>query len=247
MRQYGILVMAVLLCAACGRQAPDPIATAPAQVVQPVVHPPVAPVKIATPEEWKQSLEGLYQISSVHDKGNGVSDFFANFGKSDGSAVYAFGSRDAFRKLRFYTPGIQSTLNVLPYVNTYISVPDNKMPNFFLAPYFFGKNGWLFMSHVAVMVDGELVIDRDFKDAKVERHADTYGVEERYNFIANQQELDGLKKISKTSKVIVRLTGSKGYITVQPKLANEFRDEIISAMVIYERMTATLAGHLPPE
>ncbi|MGB6056315.1 MAG: hypothetical protein WBG17_13875 [Burkholderiaceae bacterium] len=244
-RILAVAVLAVLF--GCGQKAnPEPeVVAEPAKVEEPA--PP--PVPAATPEEWKAALLATYKEDNVEDKGDGITGFTACFAlKEDGKCkTLSLASRDAFRKLRFYKSGwLSATGNGCPYVNSYVSVPDNDVPVLFLNPCYFSKDGWLFMEKVAIMVDGEVVLERNFDDHGVKRDAESYGVQEDYHFVATDADLQALRKISPASKVLVRLTGKKGYVSVKPKDAEEFKKEIINALYIFDTIKSAVSGHLPP-
>jgi hypothetical protein len=198
--------------------------------------------------DWTAALETLYVSTSKKDEGDGVTSFFANFGvpgQSRGEEhLTAFGKRDAFRNLRFYTPGIQ--MEIETSLGEYISLRDGKLPVLFLKPYFFGPNGWLFMNHVAVMSDGEVVFEHDFKNEHVDTDQLPGGVEERYTFIATQETISGLRKIRPDSKVMIRITGKRGYVMVNKRWTASFQSNILDTLQVYDLMTAALGSRLPP-
>jgi len=213
------------------------------------------PVAIKVPitiEEWRTAFMSSYKDSQVKDNGDGITEFMAQFGGgADKSAVLAFGKRDAFRKLSFFkTAGAKVYEDLGPSVGSYISVPDGEMPVIFLSPYFLGKNGWLFMNKISVMVDGEVIFERDFSDSKVSRNSETYGVEERYDFIANESDIAALRKITPASKIVIRLSGDKGYVNLEKKgkgsdYVKIFKDSIIEDLFIYDSINRAVTGHIP--
>jgi hypothetical protein len=250
MKSIVVAVLAVFAVGACSKPAATaataaaPAASAPAPA--PVVASPVAPS--ATMTDWTAALEKLYVSSSKKDEGDGVTSFFSNFGspgQSKGEAhLTAFGKRDAFRNLRFYTPGIQ--LEIETSLENYISLRDGKLPVLLIKPYFFGPNGWLFINHVAVMADGEVIFERDFKDEHVDTDQLPGGVEERYTFIASPEDIAALRKIRPDSRLLIRITGKKGYVMVNKQWTSTFQSSILDSLQIYDLMTAALKPHLPP-
>jgi len=236
-----VAVLSLLLLYGCNRNTETPATSPPAPQVkaQPAPH-------VATMDEWKAALLSSYTESQVKDIGDGVTEFFSVFSLEGNKKIYAFGKRDGFRRLRFYTPGLMSNGSLGPYVRIYLSVPDGERPALLLTPYFFGKNGWLFMSKVAVMVDGEVVFERDFKDNRVRRNAENWGVEETYDLITTSADINGLRKIKKESSVSIRLTGEKGFVTLKKDFVGYFKDEIRDALFIYDKMNDALDGHIPP-
>ena len=253
MKSIVVAVLAVFALGACSKPtasaataapASAPTAPAPAPVVAAIPAPPPP-----TMADWTAALNKLYVSTSEKDEGDGVTSFFANFGipgQSKGEAhLTAFGKRDAFRNLRFYTPGIQ--MEIETSLEDYISLRDGKMPVLLIKPYFFGPNGWLFINHVAVMSDGEVIFERDFKDERVDTDQLPGGVEERHIFIATPEDIAGLRKIRPDSKVVIRITGKKGYVTVNKRWTASFQANILDTIQIYDLMTAALTPHLPPD
>jgi hypothetical protein len=199
-----------------------------------------------TPQEWKSALMGSYNESQVKDKGDGVTTFMAMFKLPQKDVVgLAFGERDAFRKLRFYKMGMP--MQIATGVKAYISLKDNGKPVLFLQPYYWGDS-WLFMDKVAVLVDGELVMEHTCP--KPDRDTEGVGVKEQCDFILSDEEIAGLRKITNTSKVAVRLTGTKGYTNVDSKGYNPlkyFVADIQSGIAIYDAINKALEGHIPPQ
>ncbi|MEX3983958.1 hypothetical protein AB4Y45_33775 [Paraburkholderia sp. EG287A] len=252
MKSIVVAVLAVFALGSCSKPAANaataaasPAASIPA-TASVAAAPPATPP--ATMADWTAALEKLYTSSSTKDEGDGVTSFFSNFGipgQSKGEAhLVAFGKRDTFRNLRFYTPGIQ--LEIETSLEDYISLRDGKLPALLIKPYFFGENGWLFINQVAVMADGEIVFQRDFKDEHVDTDILPGGVQERYTFLATPEDIAGLRKIRPDSKVLIRITGKKGYVMVNKREASAFRANIIDSLQIYDLMTAALKPHLPP-
>lgn len=201
--------------------------------------------KPPTPEEWKTALMSTYKESQVEDKGDGVTSFMAMFNLPlKGLNSLAFGERDAFRKLRFYKMGMP--MQIATGVKAYISLRDNGKPVLFLQPYYWGQS-WLFMNKVSVLVDGELAMEHTC--AKIDRDTEGVGVKEQCDFIVNDEEIAGLRKVTSKSKVAVRLTGEKGYTNIDPKKYNlkEFVSDIQSGIAIYDEINKALEGHIPPQ
>jgi hypothetical protein len=224
--------------------------TAPAAFAPPAV-PVIAVFPVAPPPptmtDWTTALSTVYKESDRKDEHDGVTSFFCVFGvpgsEKGATHLVAFGKRDAFRKLRFYTPGIQ--LEVTTSLETYLSLKDGGTPIVFLKPYYFGPDGWLFMQHVAVMADGEVIFERDFKDGPVDHDQLPGGVTERYNFIATPADIESLRKIHPDTKLVIRFSGKKGYVTVNKLMTSEFRANIQDSLKIYDAMTAVLSSHMP--
>ncbi len=126
----------------------------------------------------------------------------ASFPDINGKKVWAFAERDGFRKLRFYKPEIYSKMDgavFCPFIKTYVSLRDHRSPSFFMQPCYSGNN-WIFMSKVAIMLDENVIFERNFSNDKVERNVDSPHVEEFYNLIATESEINSLRKITQNQR-----------------------------------------------
>lgn len=216
--------------------------------------PTSAPVHVATLDEWKSALASTYDKDKVTDEGDGVTKFAALFhtGSDKKQRTFTFGTRDAFRKLTIFQPGLP--MNIVTSVKAYVSVRDGRAPVLFLAPYYWGEGSWLFMNKIAVMADGDVIFERDLQDFKVERDTEGVGVAELCQFILTPEEIAALRKIQATSKVNVRLSGKKGYVNLENRsrrkgtsAVGEFQRDIIDAISVYDSINQAIQGHIPPE
>lgn len=161
--------------------------------------------------------------------------------------MLTFGKRDAFRKLRIFKAGWGP--HIATGVKSYVSVPDNDAPVLFVQPYFWGRNGWLVMNKISVMVDGEVIFEHEC--GKVERDTEGVGVGELCNIAPSKEEIDALRKVVDSAKVVVRLTGEKGYENLDGNAKynslNEFKRDMQSAIAVYDIIYAATKNHLPPK
>lgn len=206
--------------------------------VAPVVHVP-------TPDDWKTALKGSYVESQVQDEDDGVVKFMANF-KNEGGPL-TFGTHDAFRKLRVYKAGMPMHINT--DMKAYVSVIDNERPVLFVQPYFWGRDGFLFLKKFAVMVDGDVILEHECQNVQHGKFG--VGVTELCDAMMSQDEIKALRKISDSSKVLVRLSGDKGYINLESKKkfneTDEFKRDIQSAVRVYDSIDLAIKDHLPPK
>lgn len=248
MRLFTVLAVltALFLLGACGEKQPGSTATSPPPVVE-VKQEATRPAP--TPEEWRAAVEGTYAMNRVTDSGDGVTEFTACFEEgSPGERCkhIAFATRDGFRKLRIYMPGVQSAHPVLNALAVYVSLPDNEAPRVLLAPVAFGKSGPLFLEHVAVMVDGEVVLEQKIVRSSVRREIFPGGVQERADFIASEDQIQGLRRIRADSKVLVRFTGEKGYMSLPKDDVKHFQEETQNLIFVYDKLSQAVAGKTRP-
>lgn len=240
MKSLPLIVAVVLTLVGCTRNdaADKPPAANIVAAAAPAKPPP-------TQEEWKSALMSTYEETQVQDKGDGITKFMAKFHlPKEGPNSLAFGERDAFRKLRFYSMGMP--MQIATGVKLYISLSDYDTPVLFMQPYYWGER-WLFMNKISVLVDGEIAMEHTCE--KTERDTQGVGVKEQCDFILNQQQIDALRKITDTSKVSVRLTGDKGYTNVERGSYNPLKDfvrDLQSGIAIYDKMNEALKDKIPP-
>lgn len=240
---------ALLALAACDNRASTQSTSNAATAAVTTVAESVKPrTPTLTPEDWKKALEAAYRKDSAKDGKDGVEEFVACFEpnpdpKSKQKCGYiAFGKRDAFRKLRFYETGIPMMIG--DGVSTYVSLKDNGTPVLFLAPYIF-RDHWLFMNKVAIMVDGDVILEHDLNEKSADREVLPGGVQERCDFITTDLEIEDLRKIKPESNVVIRLSGEKGYITLSSRDTSDVKRKIIEVLRVYGAIQTAVKDKVP--
>jgi hypothetical protein len=212
--------------------------------------------RLSTAEDWKRALEASYvEEFSAKDEGDGITSSVAYcFGaesrpddlKECGDLMFV--ERDAFRRVRFFTPLNSKLYSALGdrYVFSYIALVDCGLPKYVLRPHYFSKHDWLFLNRVTIMAEGEVVLDRDLSKLKARRDAESWGVDETVEFVATDEDLAALRRVAVASKVLIRLTGEKGYVATPPDYLARFSDDVRNALVAYDKLTAALKDYVPP-
>lgn len=253
--QLAALACAHGLLSACGDkpQTEGNIAggtTAPTPVVS--LAAPVLPAPTA--EDWKKALEAALpppaKSSDILDEKDGVSSFSVCVKRDANNKCDVLNrvTRDTFRKLR-HIESISSRFAINQYktnVNTYVSVLDNRMPVLFLAAYFQGDNSWLFMEKLAIMVEGEVVLEQTFEHSDVKREASGGEVEELAQFIVQDEQLAALRKIAKGKAVLIRMTGEKGYVSLPKSQVAALQEALVETLFTYDFLVEALKGKIPP-
>lgn len=111
-----------------------------------------------------------------------------------------------------------------------------------VAPEVNGKNGWLFMNEVALMADGAVVLRRLFEHNAVERDNDADRIRERGTFIATDVERDALKTFASAQSPIVRITGEKGYITLDKRRTSELVSDAKEVLEVMSKLESAFAS-----
>ncbi len=215
-----------------------------------------APAKKATMDEWRAALASSYLPTPWRDNGDGITEFMARFGdKANKDSVLTFGKRDAFRNITIFTTAASQLRGMLgPNVRSYVSIIDGKKPSILLNPFFFGKNGWLFMNKLSVMVDGKVIFEDDFSKEPVERESFEYGVEENFTLMLTDADIAAFRQIRPTSNISVRLSGDKGYVQLARKtnskeidLLGPFQTAMIENVRVYDALNKAIVEHIPEE
>ena len=207
----------------------------------------VPPPPRITKADWYRAVVATYSESSVKDEGDGVTSFVACFGDGGkGCGDFAIGKRDAFRKLRHYMPQWSWPGQYTDqYVQTYISLPDCGDPIYFLKPRHFSQRGWLFLNRLSVLSDGELVFDQDLSTFKVDRERLPGGVEEEVSFVPTPAQFDALRKLATATKLSVRITGKKGYVTLKQSDVAKLRIDVASGLRMYDKLLLAVKDKHP--
>lgn len=216
-----------------GTCAQTPTKSKPASQVQPAVITPPPPGN-----SFRAVLARAYTETSTKDEGDGVVTFMATIPSVNApERVAFFAKRDGFRKLTFFT-SVDSTFArySAPVVYAYLSVPDCKAPVFFVSPRTFRSrsSSWLFLNRVAVLADGELLLDQSLADFKPHREIFPGGLEETVDFPLEARQISDLRRLEHAKQVSVRITGDKGYVTLDAKAIEHWRKDVAATIKAHD-------------
>lgn len=231
-----------LMLLGCNNKEPTPPAER-AATPSPEVTPPPKPA--FTAEMWRNAFRSTYNESQKKIKDSGNTEYMACFklAESDKCKEVAFGVRDGFRKIDFITPPysqLAETVNAANYVHTYISAAECKSPSLFVAPSVNRQGSWLFLNQVAFMADGDVVFEKSFGHTDVTRDNANRWIHERVDFVATDSEISALKKFHAAKSHIIRLTGDKGYITLDKDNLQAFVKDVGQMIETKELIDAAL-------
>lgn len=209
----------------------------------------------ATKDDWLKAVKATYKEADTKSDRDGITTFTACFKYGQELApngkpkcqLFAFGKRDAFRHITFFTPmhSELSEYSSSKYLHSYITVLDCERPNIMLSTHFFGKNGWLFMEKVAVMADNDIALEHSFEQHNVKRDNNSWGVDERAGWIASSEDQKALKTIADSKVAIVRITGSKGYVIAEKRDVELMKTDFTHVLAIYAALDAAAMSALP--
>lgn len=239
MRIFIAATFAAVMLSACGdKKNLEPEITKTAEQKSEAPRTPVY-----TKELWRSDLLKPFHVSGVEIDDDGMTTYLAcqnSAWTSDGKCkdgYFAFGKRDAFRKLDHLTPTwtrLDGSLNSASSIGIYIAAVECKHSEIIMAPAVHEKSGWLFMKKVSLLADGELAFERNFELHEVDRENDARWVHERADFILKGQEIDQLRKYSSASQKAARLTGDKGYITITKGMLDNFNKDLANILMMYD-------------
>lgn len=174
---------------------------------------------------------------------NGVTEFFACFGKSLPTCdLHATGRRDGFRKVQFFTdPGLTWDESGAeyegpagkPFLSAYVSLRDCRPPHLILKPVYRGVK-WLFVEQISVMSNGTIILERALKAGDVNRETSQAGVIETAHLILDEREVEGLRKAIGGQQVLIRMTGQKGYVGIEKKATTQFAQGFLRTLKMHD-------------
>ncbi|MGY8624296.1 hypothetical protein [Chromobacterium violaceum] len=205
-------------------------------------------VPVATKADWEGAFKRAVTEKVMEDKGDGKIEAVAEISggvKAGGS--WGVETRDSFRHLRHFKPGPASTMALMNYgpaLTSYVALRDYEKPDLFLASIYSGRS-WLFQDKVSVLADGDVVLEHNFR-GNSDTDIESGGVSEAQHFIASPEEIEALRKIVMAKKVLIRISGSKGYVMVKPRQTGEFVTEVKTTLATYDALSKALEGKIPP-
>lgn len=101
------------------------------------------------------------------------------------------------------------------------------------------------MERVAVMADGNIVLEHTFDHNDVQRDNNSWGVDERARWIASGEERMVLKKVVDSKAVIVRIIGDKGYVTVDKRDVDAMKADFAETLAIFDALDVAAASVRP--
>ena len=123
----------------------------------------------------------------------------------------------------------------------YLSVRDCKAPVMFMEARVFSSRAWLFLNRVGVLADGELALDQSLADSKPQREVLPGGVEEVVPFLISDNQIPQLRRIGTAKTVSVRLTGEKGYVSLEPKTVVDVTKDVDYTLRVFDAVSKLVA------
>lgn len=221
----------------------------PAQAPASATPPPAASQTVAfTEADWRAAIAKTFAREKETADDEGVRSYAACFPGPDGPcALRVLGKDDDFRRVSYFTP-IQSAMRgsvAHQYLRLYVALQACGRPLIFLAPRYFDSSEWLFMSSVAVMSSGSVVIDRALENLTVDREVYPGGVQESAHTIASPEDVEAIRQIATNGSATVRITGSKGYVTMTTADTKSFIEDARNAIAVFDILDRAAASVEP--
>jgi hypothetical protein len=96
------------------------------------------------------------------------------------------------------------------------------------------------------MVDGDVILDQDLDVKSAGREVFPGGVQEHTDFIANKDQIEALRHIKPDSKVVIRITGTRGYMTLGKSDTATVKSKIIEVVRVYDSIQGAVKDMIPP-
>ena len=231
-------VLAITLLAGCSKKEEPPKGIEP------------EPPKY-TLEQWKSDFKSSFEATRVKNNKDGVTEFIACFKKEEkGCPMLAFGETDGFRAVSHFTPPntqLKSIADAWSFFRVYVSALECKAPAIIMTPTFSSRNGWIFMDKAAIMSDGEVTLKQSFENFKVDRETEGGRVLEKVTWILSEDQVASLRKTLEAKRIIMRISGSKGYYTIKKENEDGFREDASIALFIYDALMKKMKVNGGPE
>jgi hypothetical protein len=205
----------------------------------------LAPVTV---EEWRKSFSTAYEQSGTKKSDDGLTNFMAVFQKK----VYAFGKYDAFAKTYVFTPmATQLYGDLTTNIRFHVLVGEGRLPVIALSPQYVNRDGEgiLGIQKVAILVDDELVFEKEFNASDVKRTPLGAAVAESAYTVLSESEADSLRRVRKESQVVIRVTGREGYVNLKKQKSLDpiewFKTSVMESLYIYDGINKATDGHMP--
>ena len=204
-----------------------------------------------TLEQWRSDFKSSFEATGTKTDKDGVTEFMACFKKEEkGCPMFSFGKTDGFRSVSHFTPPntqLKSIADAWSFFRVYVAALECKEPVIIISPTFNSRNGWIFMDKAAIMSDGEVTLEQSFENFKVDRDNEGGRVLEKVTWILSEDQIASLRKTIEAKKIIMRISGSKGYYTVKPENENGFREDASISLFIYDSLMQKMKANGGPE
>lgn len=233
---HTLVVLATLgLLAACDRGPSKP---SPSSAASPLsaASASQAPVNKA---QWLAAIEKAYAPVNVRSDGEGMTQFLACFDKENAPKckVLLSGKRDQFRSIQFFSAPLADWNAMAPSksaLRAYVALEDCSQPSIVFAPVFRGATRWLFIERVAILADDSIIFQRSFHNSDVTRGEEFNELKEFATAVLTDSEVEAVRALPSAKAVVVRISGSKSYVTLEKKFAMDFAKDLVRVLHGYD-------------
>lgn len=147
--------------------------------------------------------------------------------------------RDKIEKVSFYSAKLP---RLATRVETYIALPDGKLPYARIKTIYFGDD-WIFYDSIKVMVDDQVIYKNEFRRADVARNNSGGSVWEVADYLANDVELAALNAIANSKSATIRFSGAER--RHDHEITKKERRDIQRVLEAYALLSSQLARKVP--
>lgn len=202
---------------------------------------------VATMQEWKSAFSGTFLEEHVNDTNDGFVDFTAKFPKEKSKKLSAFlFGRKNLQESEWFFRGMDSSGHYLgTSLYQAIGIEKGEMPNVLFNPYYIGSGAGIKMNKVAVLADGDELLQHDFQSKLTRRDRFVMDVVEQAVFSLSEKDIMALRKIENSKNVSIVLYGDNENIKLPVRNVENFRNELKMTLAAYDDISNALRNHLP--
>ncbi len=246
MKPWGVALIAVAIAASAaggyhlGRMHGVVLATpALATELQPAAA--SAANRVVSKQAWDAALATALEQREPNVGADGVTKFKACVKDANGCTLQLPGSRDALRKV-LWVYASEANSKGPPKktrVDAYVALQDCGLPTVFISPFFVREGDWLFLKSITAAVGEKTVLSQPIDNAK--RDNTSGWVMEWADLALPNAALPDLEAASSADALIVRLTGDRGYITLDADRTRTFRASLAEVLAAHARIHKAVA------
>lgn len=202
---------------------------------------------IATLQEWKNSFSSTFLEEHVNDTNDGFVDFTAKFPREKNGKIIAFlFGRKNLQESEWFFRGMDSSGHYLgTSLYQAIGIEKGEMPSILFNPYYIGSGAGIKMNKVAILADGDELLQHNFQSKLTRRDRFVMDVVEHAVFSLSEKDIIALRKIENSKNVSIVLYGDNENIKLPIRNVENFRAELKMILAAYDEISNALRNHLP--
>lgn len=239
---FPVAMMVLSIVAGCEKQVPKASPTDEANSGSVNATIPTPPKPPYTEKEWRRDFLSSFNASKQKSDGDGVSTYSACFEPiGDKCNLSMSGKRDGFRKVDHLTPVMTAWQEfqvkypnkgrTAAFVDLRVVARQCGEAVVVLNPTLNARK-WLFMNRIGFMAEGDVVYEQEAPPQGVKRDVDDDRVWEGWSFKLEREDYTKLNQFALAKEKVIRLSGEKGYFTLEKGAVEVFAKDIQEAVKV---------------